>query len=206
MREKNFPAEKLRSIDEPPLLGPLTIERDGRAATVFRWLGHGRGADYVQAEVDDVDGSIVVHGGFGHAELGPFRPDVDLGLALVLDVWPPEAFPDGEPHLRFAVRSVAGAVIPSARVIAVLTVGTVYVRAPGGETIERDLGLWRGPQPPDLSPREIASHCFNGPVSDFIGSEAPGTYSLHWESSGLWSNDLVVERDPQGAWHVVPPP
>lgn len=199
-REHGFPAEKIARLAEPPLMGPITIDREGRDVTAFRWLGHGRGADYVQAEVDDRDGSIVVTGGSAHNEYGPFRPEVDLGLELVLDVWPEERGPENELRLRIAVRNISDTVVSSTRAIGVLTAGTLYVRTPPGETVERQLGLWRGPAPPDISPQELASHCASGFVSGFVGSDAPGRYILSWESSGLRSNDLVIERNQQGVW------
>lgn len=74
--EFDYPGAKLRELEAaPPRLGPVTIERDGRAVTAYRWLGSGRGSDYVQAEVDDETGHIVVHGARGDAQYGPWSPD-----------------------------------------------------------------------------------------------------------------------------------
>jgi len=182
-------------------MGPLSLKRDGRDVTVFRWLGHGRGADYVQVEVDDRDGSIVVSGSVAHDEIRPFQPEIDLGVGLILDLWPEDRFPDREVHLKIAVRNTSDSVVSSTRVMSVLTAGTLYIRTPRGEVIERQMGLWRGPAPPDISSQELATHCcFNGPVAVFVGSEARGRYDLHWESSGLVSNNLVIELDQRGLW------
>ena len=52
-RDAGFAPEQLTAIEmEPPLLGPVDFERDGRTYTAYRWLGGGRGGDYVQVEVD----------------------------------------------------------------------------------------------------------------------------------------------------------
>jgi len=56
-------------LDDPPLLGPVTIERDGRSVVAFRWLGAGRGEDYVQAEVHLDSGQVTVSGAKGHDTL-----------------------------------------------------------------------------------------------------------------------------------------
>lgn len=206
-REKAFSPERIAKLAEAPLGEPVTIKRDGRDVTTFRWLGHGRGDDYVQAEVAASDGSVVVYGGFAHREFGPFRPGVDLGLTLFIGTWPEGTWPEdreGQLHLRVAVRNVTDSALPHERVMMVLSSGTLYARGPAGETIERSLGLWRGPVQPDLPPGELGNHCLNGLISSFLGSEAPGRYVVHWESSGLRSNDLLVERDAQGRFRVVP--
>ena len=52
-------------LDGAPVLGPLTITRDGRTVNVYRWLGSGRGSDYVQVEVDSETGDITVSGAHG---------------------------------------------------------------------------------------------------------------------------------------------
>ncbi len=70
-RRYGFSPGQLREVDGPPLLGPLSMEREGRRVTVYRWLGNGRGAPIVQVETDERDGSTVVYGGYAHRELGP---------------------------------------------------------------------------------------------------------------------------------------
>jgi len=62
-----------RSIDGPPVLGPVAITRDGRPMVAYRWLGAGRGEDYVQVELDTETGDIVVHGARGHDQLSEWR-------------------------------------------------------------------------------------------------------------------------------------
>lgn len=62
-------------LDDRPLLGPATISGDGDGAVVaYRWLGSGRGSDYVQVEVDRASGTLTVHGARGHDALPPHRP------------------------------------------------------------------------------------------------------------------------------------
>jgi hypothetical protein len=40
----------------------------------YRWLGAGRGEDYVQVDLDGETGDIVVHGARGHDQLSEWRP------------------------------------------------------------------------------------------------------------------------------------
>ena len=69
----DFPAEKIRELDGPPILGPLSLERGGRSVMAYRWLGGGRGDYYVQAEVSqDQSQDVVVYGGYSHQEFGPW--------------------------------------------------------------------------------------------------------------------------------------
>jgi hypothetical protein len=68
-----FPAEATRELQLPPVFPPVRIEREGVPVTAYRWLGGGRGAPYVQVELDDA-GDVVVHGNDGDQELGPWRP------------------------------------------------------------------------------------------------------------------------------------
>ena len=68
-RDAGFAPEQLTAIEmEPPLLGPVDFERDGRTYTAYRWLGGGRGGDYVQVEVDAENG-VTVRGAHGGTEL-----------------------------------------------------------------------------------------------------------------------------------------
>ena len=67
-----FPAEKIRELDGPPLQGPVTLERAGRHVVSYRWLGGGRGDYIVQVETDEQSGQIIVYGGYGHNEFGPW--------------------------------------------------------------------------------------------------------------------------------------
>jgi hypothetical protein len=70
-RDGGFAPEQLAAIEnEPPLLGPVDFERDGRIFTAYRWLGGGRGSDYVQVEVD-AGGAVVVRGAHAGTELDP---------------------------------------------------------------------------------------------------------------------------------------
>lgn len=72
-REFDFAPDELAELErEPPVLGPVSLERDGRAVTAYRWLGGGRGSDYVQAEVDDETGRVVVHGARDDSQYGPW--------------------------------------------------------------------------------------------------------------------------------------
>jgi hypothetical protein len=68
----DFPAEKIAKLSEPPLLGPATFQRGGMNVVSYRWLGAGRGADIVQVELQG-NGQIIVRGGSGHKELGPWE-------------------------------------------------------------------------------------------------------------------------------------
>jgi hypothetical protein len=53
------------ALERDPVLGPVTLTRDGRTVTAYRWLGSGRGADYVQVEIDLENGEITVSGARG---------------------------------------------------------------------------------------------------------------------------------------------
>jgi len=70
--EFGFPEGRMKELDGPPLSGPLSLERDGRQVVVYRWLGGGRGDYYVQVETDEDGGRVVVYGGYGHKEFGPW--------------------------------------------------------------------------------------------------------------------------------------
>jgi hypothetical protein len=61
------------AIDGPPVLGPVRLMRDGRPIVAYRWLGSGRGQDYIQVEMDDETGAIVVHGARGDDALPASR-------------------------------------------------------------------------------------------------------------------------------------
>lgn len=63
-----------RSIAGPPVVGPVAITRDGRPMVAYRWLGAGRGEDYVQVELDGETGDIVVHGARGDDQLSEWWP------------------------------------------------------------------------------------------------------------------------------------
>jgi hypothetical protein len=68
----DFPAEKIAKLSNPPLLGPSAFQREGMDVVAYRWLGAGRGADIVQVELQG-NGKIIVRGGSGHKELGPWE-------------------------------------------------------------------------------------------------------------------------------------
>jgi hypothetical protein len=71
-RDAGFTPEQLAAIEErPPLLGPVEFERDGRTVTAYRWIGGGRGGDYVQVEIDPGRGETVVRGAHAGSELEP---------------------------------------------------------------------------------------------------------------------------------------
>jgi hypothetical protein len=71
-RDAGFAPEQLAAIEEQaPLLGPVEFERDQRTFTAYRWLGGGRGGDYVQVEIDAASGRIVVRGAHVGTELEP---------------------------------------------------------------------------------------------------------------------------------------
>ncbi len=63
----DLPAELLAQLDEPPLLGPVSLTVDGVAATAYRWLGSGRGETYVQVAVGP--DAVTVNGSHGDAQL-----------------------------------------------------------------------------------------------------------------------------------------
>jgi hypothetical protein len=65
-RDSGFALERVAQLErDPPVLGPVAFQRDGRSFTAYRWLGPGRGGAYVQAEVDEETGRIDVHGSPG---------------------------------------------------------------------------------------------------------------------------------------------
>lgn len=51
-------------IDAPPVLGPVDLPGGpgARSQVAFRFIGPGRGGDYVQVELDSHAGTAVVHG------------------------------------------------------------------------------------------------------------------------------------------------
>jgi hypothetical protein len=63
------------ALEDAPVLGPLNITRDGRTLSVYRWLGHGRGADFVQVEIDSENGDITVLGAHGDQGLPSWQPN-----------------------------------------------------------------------------------------------------------------------------------
>jgi hypothetical protein len=73
-RHFGFPASALEQIDGSPIQSPLTIERNGVAVRVYRWLGHGRGANLVQVEVSEDGNAITVYGSLGDRAFGPWTP------------------------------------------------------------------------------------------------------------------------------------
>ena len=66
----DFPAEKIAELDKAPLIGPISLKRDNRELTVYRWLGGGRGDYIVQVEVDQKDSQVTVFGGYAHRDFG----------------------------------------------------------------------------------------------------------------------------------------
>jgi hypothetical protein len=73
-RHFEYPPADIDQISGRPIQPPLTIERDGVSIEVYRWLGHGRGASYVQVELSLESGEVTVHGAIGDRGLGPWKP------------------------------------------------------------------------------------------------------------------------------------
>lgn len=73
-RHFEFPPEYINQLDGNPIQKPLVIERNGSQVEVFRWLGHGRGAPYVQVELGNKTDEITVYGAFKDREFGPWKP------------------------------------------------------------------------------------------------------------------------------------
>lgn len=63
-----------RGLDGPPLLGPVVVTRDRQSLVAYRWLGAGRGENYVQVEIDTESGATTVHGSAGHEAFPAWRP------------------------------------------------------------------------------------------------------------------------------------
>lgn len=74
-RHFEFPQKLIEQLKGSPIQKPLIIERDGTSVEVFRWLGHGRGATYVQAEVNIKTDEITVYGALGDHEFGPWKAE-----------------------------------------------------------------------------------------------------------------------------------
>ena len=72
-RHFEFPNHYVDQVKGEPIQEPLVLDRDGVSVEVFRWLGHGRGAAYVQVEVSRESNEITVYGGFEHREFGPWK-------------------------------------------------------------------------------------------------------------------------------------
>jgi hypothetical protein len=73
-RHFGYAPADIDQLTGPPIQPPLTIERDGVSVEVYRWLGHGRGASYVQVELSIESGEVTVHGAIGDRGLGPWNP------------------------------------------------------------------------------------------------------------------------------------
>lgn len=72
---RHFGFEK-RYVDQlkgDPIQKPFVIERENAEVEVFRWLGNGRGAPYVQVELGMETDEASVYGGFDHREFGPWK-------------------------------------------------------------------------------------------------------------------------------------
>jgi hypothetical protein len=63
--------DQVRALADPPLCGPVAIDRDDRALTAYRWLGSGRGGPYLQVEIDHAARTVTVHAGDHHEERPP---------------------------------------------------------------------------------------------------------------------------------------
>lgn len=75
-----FPSDKIAELDSEPLLGPLLLEHDGKRVIVVRWLGGGRGDYIVQVELYMDSKRVLVNGGYGHKEFGPWVYRKDDGV------------------------------------------------------------------------------------------------------------------------------
>ena len=73
-RQFSFPQHYLERLEGDPIQKPLLIDREGVRVEVFRWLGHGRGAPYVQVELKIEGSHLTVYGGFKGHEFGPWEP------------------------------------------------------------------------------------------------------------------------------------
>lgn len=216
-RVHGFPSDRSSGLAQAPASGPDIVTRDARQMTAYRWLVTAREnaqaqrapepeptsaapePDYVQAEVDDA-GRFVVHGRFENQELGPWRPE-ELGLELVLELWPEEAISEPGPHLRIAARNTSQSIVAADTVFTTFVSGTLHVLYPDGTVSRTSLGFWRGPAPLALEPGETGSHSMNG-LMPLLGTPPErnrvGRTMLRWESSGLTSNVLTLERDRNG--------
>lgn len=67
-----FPADQISQLVGPPIIGPTSLEREGRPIVAYRWLGGGRGSHYVQVEIYQDKHQVVVYGGYSHQEFGPW--------------------------------------------------------------------------------------------------------------------------------------
>ena len=67
LESRDFPSELLVRLTTDPVLGPVTLMRDDVQVTAYRWLGAGRGEDYIQVEVGPAQ--ITVRGARGDREL-----------------------------------------------------------------------------------------------------------------------------------------
>jgi hypothetical protein len=73
-RHFKFQEAAINQLDGTPIQPPLLLERSGSPVEVFRWLGHGRGASYVQVELGTGTDDITVYGAVQDHEFGPWKP------------------------------------------------------------------------------------------------------------------------------------
>jgi hypothetical protein len=73
-RHFGYPQEYLDRLNADPIQKPLIIERNGSSVEIYRWLGHGRGATYVQVELSTKTDDVTVYGAFQDREYGPWKP------------------------------------------------------------------------------------------------------------------------------------
>ena len=66
-----YSAEQIRAVAGAPVLGPVADERQGRAVTVYRWIGGGRGSAYIQVEVGEQ--RTMVFGAHADDLIGPWE-------------------------------------------------------------------------------------------------------------------------------------
>jgi len=66
-----YSVEQIRAVAGAPVLGPVADEREGRAVTVYRWIGGGRGGAYIQVEVGEL--RTMVFGAHADDLIGPWE-------------------------------------------------------------------------------------------------------------------------------------
>ena len=75
-----LPPDQVDELKGPPLSGPVDVERAGTSVVAYRWLGGGRGAPYLQVELDRDAGVVTIYGGANHQDREPaIYPIEELG-------------------------------------------------------------------------------------------------------------------------------
>ncbi len=80
-------------LNASPKLGPSTFEYRGQNVTAYRWLGGGRGDDYVQVMFYHESERVVVYGGYAHKEFAPGQSFASkVGVASKVGFLPQKIF------------------------------------------------------------------------------------------------------------------